>query len=159
MYVITVFRWSHYVFLYYSVKHNLLLATEGQICYGCHRWSIVCCSSGGHILKTTQDRTTQDRPIVTMDHCQEVGVADSVAAFGSSPDSAVGKCLGFRYKICTNINAASCWHQTTTVVNRARPSSCTLRSTLTVSKMASDNNNCQHRHTLCSLEPIIQHNN
>jgi len=79
--------------------------------------SSVCCPSRGHISKTKQDT-----PVVTMEHCQEVGIADSFAAFRSSRDALLGRCLGFRYKLCTYINTtASCltWRQTTAVVNQA----------------------------------------
>ena len=41
--------------------------------------SSVRCLSRSHILKTVQDR-----PMVTMEHCREVAIADSVAAFTSS---------------------------------------------------------------------------
>jgi len=47
------------------------------------------CLSHGHISKTEQDR-----PIVTMEHCWEVGIADSVATFKSSPDALLGRCSG-----------------------------------------------------------------
>jgi len=46
----------------------------------------------------------QDRPIVSMENCYEVGITDSLAAFRSSSrrspaDQEPG---GFKYKICTH---------------------------------------------------------
>jgi len=50
--------------------------------------SVVHCSSNRHISKTKQER-----PIVTIEHYYEVGIADSVAAFKSSPYALLGDVL------------------------------------------------------------------
>jgi len=47
--------------------------------------SSVCCPSCGYISKTKQDSL-----IVTMEHYQEGGIADCVAAFRSFPDAPRG---------------------------------------------------------------------
>jgi len=73
--------------------------------------SAVRCPSRGHISETKQNR-----PIVTVEHFQEVGIGDSVAAFRSS------QTLPWRDIQVSTLSPVT-WRHTTTVVNRARPSS------------------------------------
>ena len=57
-------------------------------------------------------KTTQDRPIVIMEHYTEAGTADSVAAFRSHNciDALWGTaCFNFQMKICSNINLIRHW--------------------------------------------------
>ena len=70
---------------YYTTHYCIaqLALKAGKMCNGCccRRPYVVRCPSRCHISKTKQDR-----PIVTMEHYQELGTADSVAAHISSPD-------------------------------------------------------------------------
>ena len=48
-------------------------------------------------------KTKQERPVVTVEHYNEVSTADSVAAIRSSPRRPLGRYSGFKYKICANV--------------------------------------------------------
>lgn len=78
----------------------------------------VCCPSYGHISKSKQDR-----PIVTAECYQEVGITDSGAVFRFSSRHCPLEIFGFHigYRICGNINTSSLtWHQITAMVKQTR---------------------------------------
>ena len=94
-----------------------------QICDTCCRRSVVrrLLSVRGHISKTEQDRS-----IANTEHYWEFGIADTVAAFRSSPDAPLWEIFEFQISLqnmCKISASCSTLRQTTAVVNRARPSS------------------------------------
>ena len=83
----------------------------------CSAWCKVHCPSCAHVSKTNQDGS-----VITMEQDYEVGVAFLLLHSNPPLDALLGRYLGFKYKMCANINVAFCstWCQTTAVVNRAQ---------------------------------------